>query len=232
MTPPPRAELNGYLLNTLLTPAFEGLRKNLLPGLTLQAFAGLIILGYVYVPQVAYFLIYLGDLKSTYGYLYSAVSTAVFGGVVPYVFLLVLGQVPSELRFRQFIFLVLFWIWKGVEVDALYRAQGVIFGNDTHPTTILYKVVVDQFGYNPLWAAPTQVLPFLWKDCGFSFRKTKEALEEQSFALRYLTVLFSTWMVWIPAVAIIYALPDALQIPLFSIVLCFWTLLLSYVSRR
>jgi hypothetical protein len=45
-------------------------------------------------------------------------------------------------------------------------------------------------------------------------------------------VTFSQWMVWIPAVSIIYCLPSALQIPLFNLVVCFWVLLLTFVSRR
>jgi hypothetical protein len=44
--------------------------------------------------------------------------------------------------------------------------------------------------------------------------------------------LMSTWAVWIPAVAIIYCLPPPLQIPLFNLVLCFWVLVLSFISRR
>jgi hypothetical protein len=37
--------------------------------------------------------------------------------------------------------------------------------------------------------------------------------------------------VWIPAVATIYSLPSALQVPLFNLVLCFWCLLISFISR-
>lgn len=220
------------MFRRLFQPALEGLRKNLLPGLGLQFFAVSIVLGYVYVPQVASSLAYLGQLKSTYGYVYSAVSTVLFGGMLPFCFLLAMGRIPSHQRVQVFAFLTLFWAWKGVEVDALYRMQAAIFGQAPHFDVIFPKVLLDQFGYNPLWAAPTQVLPFLWKDCEFSLKKTREALFEQSFLSRYLTVLVSTWMVWIPAVAIVYSLPGVLQIPLFNLVLCFWTLLLSYVSRR
>jgi hypothetical protein len=42
----------------------------------------------------------------------------------------------------------------------------------------------------------------------------------------------STWAVWIPAVTIIYCLPAPLQIPLFNLVLCFWVLVLSFISKR
>jgi hypothetical protein len=38
--------------------------------------------------------------------------------------------------------------------------------------------------------------------------------------------------VWIPAVAIIYALPTALQLPLQNLVLLFFTLLLAHLNCR
>jgi hypothetical protein len=38
-------------------------------------------------------------------------------------------------------------------------------------------------------------------------------------------------MVWLPAVTVIYCLPSSLQIPLFSCVTCFWSLLLQLVTK-
>jgi hypothetical protein len=126
----------------------------------------------------------------------------------------------------------LFWTWKGVEVDAFYRLQAAWFGSSSDFRTIALKVLVDQLGYAPIISAPVQVLCFLWKDNGFSIAATRAALARQSLWQRTLVVAFSTWVVWIPAVSIIYALPSALQIPLFNLVLCFWCLLMSFLSRE
>ena len=49
---------------------------------------------------------------------------------------------------------------------------------------------------------------------------------------RVVTVLISTWAVWIPMVSIIYAVPSNLQIPLFNIVLCFWSLMLGSLTKE
>ena len=49
-------------------------------------------------------------------------------------------------------------------------------------------------------------------------------------ALEVARLLLSTWLVWIPATAIIYSLPSALQVPLFSLTLCFFVLLVSVFS--
>lgn len=203
-----------------------------MPGLCLQLFALLVVVAYFNSPEVGELLDRVGSLKRAYGFAFSALSTAAFGGVIPYLVLLRTGKLPRRRADREFLFYVGFWMWKGIEVDAFYRGQAWLLGDDAAWSTIVQKTALDQFVYNPLWAAPTQTIFFLWKDSGFSWRRTHERLKEDSFGRRTLVVLLSTWVVWIPAVAIIYSLPSALQLPLFNLVLCFWCLLLSFLSRE
>lgn len=208
------------------------MRFNLRPALVLQAFALSIVVGYFWSAPVKEALDVVGAVKVRYGYAYSAVATCLFGGVIPYVVLTVAGRIPPQRRLAELAFYSLLWLWKGVEVDALYRAQAVWFGEGSSVSTIFLKTCVDQLGYVPLWAALSQVLLFTWKDAGFSLAGTRAAFRRQSLGQRVLVVIFSTWVVWIPAVAIIYSLPSALQIPLFNLVLCFWSLLMSFISRE
>jgi len=215
----------------LLAPCWQGMRFNLRPALVLQAFALAIVCGYFWSVPVKDALDVVGALKLRYGYAYSAIATCLFGGLVPYAVLSFAGRIPRERRLAELGFYALLWFWKGMEVDALYRAQAVWFGEGSGVATIALKTVVDQFGYVPLWAARSQVLLFTWKDAGFSRAGTRAAFQRQGFGQRVLVVVFSTWMVWIPAVAIIYSLPSALQVPLFNLVLCFWCLLMSFISR-
>jgi hypothetical protein len=207
------------------------MRFNLRPALVLQVFALAIVAGYFWSPQVQSVLDLVGALKIRYGYGYSAVATCVFGGLIPYVVLTLAGRIPREQRLAELAFYLLLWFWKGVEVDALYRAQGIWFGEAADAGTIAIKTIVDQFGYVPLWAAPSQVLLFTWKDAGFTLMGVRAAFRRQLFLQRVLVVVFSTWVVWIPGVAIVYSLPSALQLPLFNLVLCFWCLLMSFISR-
>lgn len=218
-------------LGLLLTPGLIGLKRNLLPGLILQTCALLIVLGYAFVPPFHGVLDGIGVLKARYGYAYSAISTAVFGGVIPFLVLVATKQVPKGRALGELAFYLCFWLWKGAEVDALYRLQGLVFGNAATLGTIAAKTCVDQFVYNPLWAAPTQVAFFLWKDAGFSWSGMVRRLKEETLGRRVVVILFSTWMVWVPTVTIVYSLPSALQIPLFNLGLCFWCLLLSFISR-
>jgi hypothetical protein len=217
---------------SLLAPCWQGMRFNLRPALVLQAFALAILFGYFGSNGVRDALDVIGALKVRHGYLYSAIATCVFGGLIPFVVLSLAGRVPHHRRHAELAFYLLLWLWKGMEVDAFYRAQAAWFGEGSDAGTIALKTVVDQLVYVPLWAAPSQVLLFTWKDAGFTLSGARDAFRRQSFLARVLVVMFSTWVVWVPAVAIIYSLPSALQLPLFNLVLCFWCLLMSFISRE
>lgn len=215
-----------------LRPAWRGLRANVVPALVLQSFALCLVLGYFHVPAFGRVLGELGDLKVEWGYLFSSISTALFGGLFPFLVLFSTGRVAKARAMGELLFYLCFWFWKGAEVDALYRAQSWLFGSSPSAQVVAAKTALDQFVYNPLWAAPTQTLCFLWKDAGFSVPAMRERLRRQGMPLRVGTVLLSTWIVWIPTVAIVYSLPGPLQVPLFNLVLCFWCLLLSFLSRE
>jgi hypothetical protein len=206
-------------------------KANLRPALALQAFALVILLAYYGTGVGQAGLDSVGQLKARYGFVYSALATCWFGGVLPYLVLLTSGKIARARRGSELVFYLVFWAWKGIEVDAFYRLQALVFGGGNDFRTIVIIVLVDQLGYAPIISAPVQVLCFLWKDSGFSIASTRAALARQSLWQRTLVVIFSTWVVWIPAVTIIYALPGALQIPLFNLVLCFWCLLMSFLSR-
>lgn len=72
----------------------------------------------------------------------------------------------------------------------------------------------------------------MWKDCDFSFARLKAELGWDFVTFRVPSVLCSTWMVWVPAVSLIYSLPSTLQIPLFNLVLCFFVLILSFIVTK
>ena len=215
-----------------LTPVYLGFRANWAPGLVLQFFVISIVAGYFNLTTVQALFDDVGAVKKEWGVIYAALATAFFGGVVPFLVLRLSGRGDMNHPGREFGFYALFWLWKGIEVDALYRLQGMMFGEGAGAAVIVPKVLVDQFVYNPLWGAPSQVLCFLWKDSGFSATEVRRRLQYRPFRGRVIEVLASTWLVWIPAVTFIYTLPPPLQIPLFNLVLCFWTLLVTFVAKE
>jgi hypothetical protein len=209
-----------------------GVKRNALPALVLQAFALALVLAYYLAPAARPAFDTVAGWKVRYGLGYSASATALFAGVIPFLYLLASGHIKVGQRRADFLFYVLFWAYRGVEVDLFYRLQAFVFGDTAALSVVLPKVLADQLLYSPFIAAPGQTVFFLWKERGYSFRATKPDLNLSYLTTAVATVSFSSWLVWVPAVSIIYCLPSPLQIPLFNLVSCFWALLLSFVSQR
>ena len=209
----------------------EGIRVNLIPGLVLW------IMGVCLVA-----IYYLGEfsrpwfnqiiiLKETYGFGYSAVSTCFFGGLIPYVFMQLTGRDRLKGLGSGVIFLG-YWAIRGIDVDAFYRLQALVFGTEVDSLTIIAKVLVDQFVYCVVWASPITALFYTWREAGFSLKQWKGNKTWSELFDMILIFTVTTWVVWIPGTAIIYSLPSPLQIPLFNLTLCFFVILVSVFSQK
>ena len=211
----------------------HGLRALLLPGLALQAVAIAIVLAYYFVPAAAGFFAGLARWQTAGGFAFSAATTALCGGLLPFLFLRLQPATRAANPWPHLGFFLLFWAWKGAEVDLWYRLLGVLYGHDTATGTVIRKVLSDQFGYNPLYAAPMGNLCFAWKDAGFRWAPVAADLRAGRWYQRsVLPVLLAVWFLWIPVTACVYSLPAALQMPLFNVVLCFWSLLFVHITAR
>lgn len=209
-----------------------GARANILPGLILQAFAGSLVAAYYLIPSVAASLESFAAWKSQAGYFASLIGTGLFGGFIPWLyqrFTLPDGERPA---LRIGLFLTAFWGLRGVDVDFLYRVQASLFGNGNDLATLAIKVFVDQFIICVFWAVPVTAIAYAWKDAGFNAHVVLNDLRGSWYRRRVLPMLISNLFVWVPTCALVYALPLALQIPLFNLVLCFFTLLLAHVARH
>ena len=83
-----------------------------------------------------------------------------------------------------------------------------------------------------VWAAPGITIVYLWMESNWSIAECKRAMDKTFFCVKIPTVILSNWLVWIPAVSVVYAMPTELQIPLFNLVLCFWVLLLAVLNKK
>ena len=83
-----------------------------------------------------------------------------------------------------------------------------------------------------LWAAPSITLSYLWLQAGFNLKAWWHSIDRHYLLQTLPVVIVSNWLVWIPAVSIIYSMPTELQVPLFNLVLCFWVLLLAVLNKR
>ncbi|MEK9772145.1 MAG: hypothetical protein VW576_01140 [Opitutae bacterium] len=208
----------------------SNLKANLITGVCIWVVGGVLIFFYYKVEYFASWLDQFGKLKKDTGFLYSALSTSLFGGLIPYLALLFRKSIPKTKRWAWLVFFVLFWGVKGMEVDAFYRIQGYLFGQDNSWEVIFSKVCTDQFIYCVFWSAPITAIFYGWKNADFLWSEVKEIRDLRCLVRESAFLLFSTWIIWIPAVAIIYAMPTDLQIPCFNLTLCFFVLVISYLE--
>jgi len=214
--------------NRLLANIGRAIGANLLPGLCLQLFAFSIGVAYFYWPASQPTFQFFADLKSEYGAIYAVISTSLFGGLLPFVYMLVSGKI-NFMIWRQCLFYLVIWAILGWLINAFYGLQVILFGEGNDWLTIVKKTAFDQFVFSTFLTGPFIALAFLWKDTQFNWQKTKLQFADL-IKVQIPTTVVTTWIIWIPAVSVIYMMPSNLQIPLFNLVLCFFVLILAILN--
>jgi len=212
----------------------QSARAHFWPGLLLQAAAFGLVTAYYRYPPAREALSRLMALKLEMGFSFGVVTTAVFGGLLPFFYLYSAKYRGGRARYgwRQGMALTVFWAYKGFEVDLFYRILARTVGTGHDAATIIPKVLIDQFFYCPVFAVPVTVAVYRWAEANLDWAVVTADWREPNWYLRrVLPVLISNLGVWIPAVAIIYALPTPLQLPLQNLVLCFFTLVIAHQTR-
>jgi len=206
-------------------------RAHIVPGLILQALALALVWSYYRSSGTHAALSRLMEFRQRTGFGFAIVSTALFGGFLPFAYLRRFHGAADHARYdwSQGAVLTAFWAYKGIEVDLFYRILARTVGTGHGAGTIVVKALVDQLAYCPLLAVPVMVAVYAWIDAHFDPRPVLADLRAPGwYGRRAFPVLLSNFGVWAPAVAIIYALPTPLQLPLQNLVLCFYTLLIAH----
>lgn len=216
------------------TSGLRAARANVVPGLIVQSLMLVLLLAYYFYPPMQAWLDQLAVVKSRWGYGYTAVSSLLAGAVVPELLRICVFQKGSVCRvnFTNLLFAVPFWCFMGVVVDYFYRCQSEWLGAEATFGIVAKKVVVDQFLYNPLFAAPLTTWLYDWKNRGYRVAGIGVFFTATYYRDRVLPTLFATWGVWIPIVSILYSLPSLLQIPLFGLALSLWVMLYTWMSEQ
>lgn len=208
-------------------------RANLVPGLMVQAAMLGILLAYFFYPPMRGWLDRLAEVKARWGYGYSAVAAIVAGAIIPELMRIVVfqnGRVRRE-NFANLLFSAPFWCAMGLVVDFFYRQQAQWFGAEATFAVVWKKVMVDQFLYNPLFAAPITAWLYDWKNSGYRIQRISKFFTAAYYKEIIVPTLIATWGVWIPIVSILYSLPTLLQIPLFALALSLWVMLYTWMSE-
>ncbi len=214
---------------------WEAARANAAPALAIQAIMLSLLILY-YTNQAAFSALnQLAEYKRTHGLGFVIIASIGAGALVPELFLIAFFQRgrPNFRNLRNLAFTIPVWGFDGSLVDLLYRSEAAWLGDVvTLPVVAAAKICIDQFGYNPLFAAPFGVLTYEWKNNGISLCPVGDLFTWRHYKDKIVPTLLATWAVWIPLMAIIYSLPLALQFPLFGLALSFWVLLLTYMTNR
>lgn len=234
MAPPMSYDLPQPIKEAPWMAGLRAARANLIPALIVQGIMLALVLGYYFWPPTTRWLNELAQLKQSWGYGYSALSAAIAGGVVPEMMRVLWFQRGRAAKSNavNLLFTLPFWGCTGMMVDSFYRMQAQWFGAEATFQIVAIKVIVDQFIYNPLVAGPIGAWFYDWKLSGCSFKNTKRFLTATFYREVIVPILFATWGVWIPLVAILYSLPSLLQIPLFGLALAMWVMLYTWISEQ
>ncbi|MBL9183851.1 MAG: hypothetical protein JNN17_17050 [Verrucomicrobiaceae bacterium] len=206
-------------------------RENRAPCIALNIIVITLVGSYYQVPAVAAVWESVGAFKLKWAYAFSLGSTIFAAALLPSLVQLMMGTLPPEGRWKRVGLLSLFWGYRGMEIDLFYQVQGWLFGTGNDATTLIKKVAVDQFVMSPLWFVPTVLIAMRWVDMGGSWARTRASLTREFWTRTCPTVMVTNWLVWIPTLALVYSLPPALQFPLFSVVMCFFILIVTLLAR-
>ena len=231
-------QLDAGVLRRVMASAMLAIRANLLPGILLWAVGLLVIGSYYWWAPVQSWLSRLAEFRAAGGFVFSAVSTAIFGGLLPAILRpdgkreLASGSESAWIHaWPIYTFSnCLFWSAKGIEIDLLYRLQASLFGESPGWLLVAVKTGIDQFIYCPIWGVTNVVLFYRWREAGYPWSFFAEIRRPGWYAQCVLPVLIPNWFVWIPAVFLIYCLPLELQLPIQNLVLCAWVLLLHFFA--
>ena len=224
--PAPSSQSHGILASIGI--AF---RKNRLPCLLLNVLVIALVTSYYQWSAVAGMWEAVGAFKLRWSFGFSCVSAVFAAAVMPFFVQWAMGTLPPEGRWKRLGLRMLFWGYRGMEIDLFYRVQGMLFGHGHGVATLVKKVLVDQFVASPLWFVPTYVIALRWIEQGGSWSRLRASLDREFWTRTCPTVLVTNWIVWIPALALVYSLPPALQFPLFSVVMCFFILIVTLLAR-
>jgi len=213
----------------------QAARANALPAIGLQSVALFMLWAYHFWPAARLVLEQLAAWKQSTGYVFSFTAAALGGGLLPFVLQKFQKGNHRRIEAKFLPDLVLSWGARGCLVDAFYRAQTAMWGDNALPQTLLIKIICDLMIFSPLIAAPSIAIMFSWTD---SERRLKDFREVFAVGLRrwfgrdVWPLVRMAWVVWLPALAVIYALPAGLQFPVQVVIQCLWALILVVLTDK
>ncbi len=213
--------------------AGQAIKTNIKPGILLWILLVLFGIGYSTIPSFNQGLMQLAELKLKWGHISSFIAFSFAAAVLPEILKILFfqkGKVKKK-NVRNVLFGIVLFGAMGILTDIFYSTVQVwLYGNGTDLATVLKKTATDQFAFSPM-TCTIVLLSLMWKENGF--RVNTNGFSFPLFFREKLVPLYvAMWLVWIPGVTLVYFMPTALQMPVSSFILCFWALIISFMSLK
>ena len=205
---------------------------NLKPALALWSLALALLLLYYFFPPARAILNQVAALKTHWGWGFSMPAQAIAAGLLPFLFQRFQTGNHRRLTWAQLPFLLGVRALMGAMTDEFYTLQAHLFGQSASPATVLVKIALDMSVYTPLIVLPLVVWTFGLMDNNYAIDTTRASLGPDWKSKRVLPLYFAALVVWLPTLAVLYALPLELQFPFQAIVQCFWGLILVIMTDK
>ena len=107
----------------------------------LQLFALLLIFSYYYFPYSRSLWDGIAQIKEDMELWFIILVPVFCGGIIPFICLYIPGKISPNYVISNIIFCILFWGYRGAEVNYLYEFLAYCFGDSTQALIILKKVL-------------------------------------------------------------------------------------------
>jgi hypothetical protein len=211
----------------------QAFRANIKPGAILWLFMLAFFAAYASNTSFNQGLGRISELKIAVGYPFSFGVYVLSAALLPEILKIVFfqkGRLTLQ-NLNNFFFIGALFGIIGIITDVFYSYQATWFGETGGLKTLLLKAFVDQGLYSPV-ANFLLVSIFFLRDNGVRKEVIKRILTLQFALVRVMPVVIAGWCVWIPGVLLVYSMPTALQLPVASLILCFWVLIFTFVAGQ
>lgn len=209
----------------------SALHRNVRPGIVLWVLLVVFTIAYTIFSGFKEGLGQIGEFKMRYGYLFSFTAFFIAGAILPELLKIILFQKMKFTRgnMNNILLTGIVFGMAGIWSDFFFVMQSEWFGTYNDIGTILKKMVNDQFLFSPIFNM-IMLSVLYWRENGFPLKRSKEFSPRWYAREKLLPVVVSTWLVWIPGTMVIYFMPLALQLPVTCLIMCFFSLIVTFLS--
>lgn len=212
---------------------WQSTKANVIPAMVIVFLAAILAAAYYHIPDVKLSLQGLQLVRVRWGIWFSMLASAIGAGIIPGIYLISIGRTRHGWRaVGDLLFTCCVWSTSAFAVDRFYILQDQWWGSAATPQIVLLKMMTDQFIFTPILGLQIPALGLRFRDMNYSFSKIVQALREDWLIKVTVPMLVACWITWIPGTLVVYALPLSLQIPMFVLIQCFFSLEMAYASSK